>query len=94
MCVNCGRVAMSECTGCHKVNYCSPFCQRKVRSAAALILELVEGFLLLQVSLDLVVFWFFLQDWKEHQHICCQTSGGVVVHEDKPITAMDMDKVK
>ncbi|XP_075883291.1 deformed epidermal autoregulatory factor 1 homolog [Nelusetta ayraudi] len=62
MCVNCGRVAMSECTGCHKVNYCSPFCQRK--------------------------------DWKEHQHICCQTSGGVVVHEDEPITAMDMDKVK
>lgn len=31
MCVNCGRVAMSECTGCHKVNYCSTFCQRKVR---------------------------------------------------------------
>ncbi|KAM4619209.1 deformed epidermal autoregulatory factor 1 homolog [Polymixia lowei] len=29
MCVNCGRVAMSECTGCHKVNYCSTFCQRK-----------------------------------------------------------------
>lgn len=21
---------MSECTGCHKVNYCSTFCQRKV----------------------------------------------------------------
>ncbi|XP_074534647.1 deformed epidermal autoregulatory factor 1 homolog [Halichoeres trimaculatus] len=29
MCVNCGRVAMNECTGCHKVNYCSAFCQRK-----------------------------------------------------------------
>ncbi|XP_041795648.1 deformed epidermal autoregulatory factor 1 homolog isoform X2 [Chelmon rostratus] len=29
MCVNCGRVAMNECTGCHKVNYCSTFCQRK-----------------------------------------------------------------
>ncbi|XP_054632496.1 deformed epidermal autoregulatory factor 1 homolog isoform X1 [Dunckerocampus dactyliophorus] len=29
MCVNCGRVALSECTGCHKVNYCSLFCQRK-----------------------------------------------------------------
>lgn len=29
-CVNCGREAMSECTGCHKVNYCSTFCQRKV----------------------------------------------------------------
>ncbi|XP_056138109.1 deformed epidermal autoregulatory factor 1 homolog isoform X2 [Lampris incognitus] len=29
MCVNCGREAMSECTGCHKVNYCSTFCQRK-----------------------------------------------------------------
>ncbi|KAK6309205.1 hypothetical protein J4Q44_G00206680 [Coregonus suidteri] len=29
MCVNCGREAMSQCTGCHKVNYCSTFCQRK-----------------------------------------------------------------
>ncbi|XP_029008923.1 deformed epidermal autoregulatory factor 1 homolog isoform X2 [Betta splendens] len=29
MCVNCGREATSECTGCHKVNYCSAFCQRK-----------------------------------------------------------------
>ncbi|XP_064423113.1 deformed epidermal autoregulatory factor 1 homolog [Latimeria chalumnae] len=28
-CVNCGREAMNECTGCHKVNYCSIFCQRK-----------------------------------------------------------------
>ncbi|XP_064143582.1 deformed epidermal autoregulatory factor 1 homolog isoform X5 [Loxodonta africana] len=28
-CVNCGREALSECTGCHKVNYCSTFCQRK-----------------------------------------------------------------
>lgn len=31
-CVNCGREALSECTGCHKVNYCSTFCQRKVRA--------------------------------------------------------------
>ncbi|XP_075945777.1 deformed epidermal autoregulatory factor 1 homolog isoform X2 [Anarhichas minor] len=60
MCVNCGRVAMSECTGCHKVNYCSAFCQRK--------------------------------DWKEHQHTCCQSSGGVSVQEEEPL--MDMDKVK
>uniref|UniRef100_A0A1A8S3R4 DEAF1 transcription factor n=2 Tax=Nothobranchius rachovii TaxID=451742 RepID=A0A1A8S3R4_9TELE len=29
MCVNCGRMAMSECAGCHKVNYCSIFCQKK-----------------------------------------------------------------
>ncbi|KAG7473772.1 hypothetical protein MATL_G00099430 [Megalops atlanticus] len=29
MCVNCGREATNECTGCHKVNYCSAFCQRK-----------------------------------------------------------------
>ncbi|XP_053741828.1 deformed epidermal autoregulatory factor 1 homolog isoform X1 [Synchiropus splendidus] len=28
-CENCGRAALSECTGCHKVNYCSTFCQRK-----------------------------------------------------------------
>uniref|UniRef100_A0A8C2WP72 Deformed epidermal autoregulatory factor 1 homolog n=1 Tax=Cyclopterus lumpus TaxID=8103 RepID=A0A8C2WP72_CYCLU len=60
MCVNCGRVAMSECTGCHKVNYCSAFCQRK--------------------------------DWKEHQHTCCQSAGGVSVQEEEPI--LDMDKVK
>uniref|UniRef100_A0A3B5LCF7 Deformed epidermal autoregulatory factor 1 homolog n=1 Tax=Xiphophorus couchianus TaxID=32473 RepID=A0A3B5LCF7_9TELE len=62
MCVNCGRMAMSECTGCHKVNYCSTFCQRK--------------------------------DWKDHQHLCCQSSGGVAVPEEEPITAIDMDKVK
>ncbi|XP_053175063.1 deformed epidermal autoregulatory factor 1 homolog [Scomber japonicus] len=62
MCVNCGRVAMSECTGCHKVNYCSTFCQRK--------------------------------DWKDHQHTCCQSAGGVSVQEEEPITALDMDKVK
>ncbi|XP_061533063.1 deformed epidermal autoregulatory factor 1 homolog isoform X3 [Phycodurus eques] len=29
VCENCGRVALSECTGCRKVNYCSIFCQRK-----------------------------------------------------------------
>ncbi|XP_034054603.1 LOW QUALITY PROTEIN: deformed epidermal autoregulatory factor 1 homolog [Gymnodraco acuticeps] len=62
MCVNCGRMAMSECTGCHKVNYCSTFCQRK--------------------------------DWKEHQHTCCQSSGGVSVLEEEPITALELDKVK
>ncbi|XP_054878694.1 deformed epidermal autoregulatory factor 1 homolog [Poeciliopsis prolifica] len=62
MCVNCGRMAMSECTGCHKVNYCSTFCQRK--------------------------------DWKDHQHLCCQSSGSVAVPEVEPITAIDMDKVK
>ncbi|XP_041445919.1 deformed epidermal autoregulatory factor 1 homolog isoform X2 [Xenopus laevis] len=28
-CVNCGREALNECNGCHKVNYCSIFCQRK-----------------------------------------------------------------
>uniref|UniRef100_A0AAV2L1G6 MYND-type domain-containing protein n=1 Tax=Knipowitschia caucasica TaxID=637954 RepID=A0AAV2L1G6_KNICA len=29
MCVNCGRVAITECTACHKASYCSNFCQRK-----------------------------------------------------------------
>ncbi|XP_062859567.1 deformed epidermal autoregulatory factor 1 homolog isoform X2 [Trichomycterus rosablanca] len=28
-CVNCGREASSECAGCHKVYYCSSFCQKK-----------------------------------------------------------------
>lgn len=127
MCVNCGRVAISECTGCHKVNYCSTFCQRKVRLAFyfkcwthfAVVCEckrkLSALFLpcghtkrvdwttkaskkgrrkkkLLVTSDNAVV--FSLQDWKDHQHICCQTSGGVAVHEDEPITTMDMDKVK
>ncbi|XP_068169734.1 deformed epidermal autoregulatory factor 1 homolog isoform X2 [Antennarius striatus] len=62
MCENCGRVAMSECTGCHKVNYCSTFCQRK--------------------------------DWRDHQHTCCQSAGGVANQEEEPITTMDLDKVK
>nr|XP_019934163.1 PREDICTED: deformed epidermal autoregulatory factor 1 homolog [Paralichthys olivaceus] len=62
MCVNCGRMAMSECTGCHKVNYCSTFCQRK--------------------------------DWRDHQHSCCQSAGGMTIQEEDPITAIDMDKVK
>ncbi|XP_072528425.1 deformed epidermal autoregulatory factor 1 homolog [Salminus brasiliensis] len=28
-CVNCGREASNECAGCHKVHYCSSFCQKK-----------------------------------------------------------------
>ncbi|KFM65770.1 Deformed epidermal autoregulatory factor 1-like protein, partial [Stegodyphus mimosarum] len=28
-CANCDREAFSECTGCHRVSYCSAFCQRK-----------------------------------------------------------------
>ncbi|XP_015930906.1 deformed epidermal autoregulatory factor 1 homolog isoform X2 [Parasteatoda tepidariorum] len=28
-CANCDREAFSECTGCHRVSYCSTFCQRK-----------------------------------------------------------------
>ncbi|KAF8791929.1 Deformed epidermal autoregulatory factor 1 like protein [Argiope bruennichi] len=28
-CANCDREAFSECTGCHRVFYCSAFCQRK-----------------------------------------------------------------
>ncbi|XP_028306936.1 deformed epidermal autoregulatory factor 1 homolog isoform X9 [Gouania willdenowi] len=62
MCMNCGRMAMNECTGCHKVNYCSTFCQRK--------------------------------DWKDHQHTCCQSTGGVTIQVEEPITTMDMEKVK
>lgn len=37
---------------------------------------------------------FHLQDWKDHQHTCCQSAGGVASQDDEPITAMDMDKVK
>lgn len=28
-CGNCNREAFSECTGCRRISYCSPFCQRK-----------------------------------------------------------------
>ncbi|XP_034033254.1 deformed epidermal autoregulatory factor 1 homolog [Thalassophryne amazonica] len=62
MCVNCGRVALSECTACRKVSYCSPFCQRK--------------------------------DWKEHQHSCCQSGGGVAAQGEESAPAADVDKVK
>lgn len=49
-CVNCGREALSECTGCHKVHYCSGFCQRRVSPARAFaiiscLLELLILFL-------------------------------------------------
>lgn len=108
MCVNCGRVAMSECTGCHKVNYCSTFCQRKVRRTSMRVnsagqLTSVSG---MPDKIELYKYrseaddtitdpsvLFSLEDWKDHQHICCQSSGGVV-HEEEPITTMDMDKVK
>ncbi|XP_040265680.1 deformed epidermal autoregulatory factor 1 homolog [Bufo bufo] len=53
-CVNCGREALNECTGCHKVNYCSIFCQRK--------------------------------DWKDHQHLCGQTSTLSVHADDVHVT--------
>lgn len=54
---------MSECTGCHKVNYCSPFCQRKVTSAAVLLLKLVSFFFffLIEVSLDLFILFAGLE---------------------------------
>nr|XP_037271909.1 deformed epidermal autoregulatory factor 1 homolog isoform X2 [Rhipicephalus microplus] len=29
ICANCNREALLECTGCHRVSYCSSFCQRK-----------------------------------------------------------------
>ncbi|KAM9301901.1 deformed epidermal autoregulatory factor 1 homolog [Gastrophryne carolinensis] len=56
-CVNCGREALNECTGCHKVNYCSIFCQRK--------------------------------DWKDHQHLCGQTSTLTVHTEDVHVKQKD-----
>ncbi|KAM4723106.1 LOW QUALITY PROTEIN: deformed epidermal autoregulatory factor 1 homolog [Rhinophrynus dorsalis] len=56
-CVNCGREALNECTGCHKVNYCSTFCQRK--------------------------------DWKDHQHLCGQTSTLSVHAEEVHVSEKD-----
>ncbi|XP_071894743.1 deformed epidermal autoregulatory factor 1 homolog isoform X3 [Anas platyrhynchos] len=60
-CVNCGREAMNECTGCHKVNYCSTFCQRK--------------------------------DWKEHQHICGESTTVTVQADEVHVTDNVMEKV-
>ncbi|XP_066524781.1 deformed epidermal autoregulatory factor 1 homolog isoform X2 [Hoplias malabaricus] len=61
-CVNCGREASNECTGCHKVHYCSSFCQKK--------------------------------DWKDHQHICCQSGVGEGLHDEDHIASMEVEKVK
>nr|XP_047920864.1 deformed epidermal autoregulatory factor 1 homolog isoform X4 [Anser cygnoides] len=60
-CVNCGREAMNECTGCHKVNYCSTFCQRK--------------------------------DWKEHQHICGESTTVTVQTDEVHVTDNVIEKV-
>ncbi|XP_012888801.1 PREDICTED: deformed epidermal autoregulatory factor 1 homolog [Dipodomys ordii] len=60
-CVNCGRGAMSECTGCHKVNYCSTFCQRK--------------------------------DWKDHQHICGQSTSVTVQADEVHVEESVIEKV-
>ncbi|XP_035182529.1 deformed epidermal autoregulatory factor 1 homolog isoform X1 [Oxyura jamaicensis] len=60
-CVNCGREAMNECTGCHKVNYCSTFCQRK--------------------------------DWKEHQHICGESTTVTVQADEVHVTDNVIEKV-
>nr|XP_033784415.1 deformed epidermal autoregulatory factor 1 homolog isoform X1 [Geotrypetes seraphini] len=60
-CVNCGREAMNECTGCHKVNYCSTFCQRK--------------------------------DWKDHQHLCGQSTVVTVQTDDVHVTETVIEKV-
>lgn len=35
-----------------------------------------------------------LQDWKDHQHTCCQSAGGVTAADDESIVAIEMDKVK
>ncbi|NXJ68006.1 DEAF1 factor, partial [Rostratula benghalensis] len=60
-CVNCGREATNECTGCHKVNYCSTFCQRK--------------------------------DWKDHQHVCGQSTTVRVQGSEVHVTDSVMEKV-
>ncbi|NXH20557.1 DEAF1 factor, partial [Bucco capensis] len=60
-CVNCGREATNECTGCHKVNYCSTFCQRK--------------------------------DWKDHQHICGQSTTVTVQASEVHVPESVMEKV-
>uniref|UniRef100_A0A3P9IN70 DEAF1 transcription factor n=1 Tax=Oryzias latipes TaxID=8090 RepID=A0A3P9IN70_ORYLA len=35
-----------------------------------------------------------INDWKDHQHSCCQPAGGLAGQEEEPGSAMEMDKVK
>uniref|UniRef100_UPI00358EB469 deformed epidermal autoregulatory factor 1 homolog isoform X2 n=1 Tax=Myxine glutinosa TaxID=7769 RepID=UPI00358EB469 len=58
-CANCGREAMNECTGCHKIHYCSTFCQQKLFHAPWNMRQNVCP-----------CFLAFQQDWKEHQQVC------------------------
>lgn len=45
-------------------------------------------------SQNIIIYFILLQDWKDHQHTCCQSAGGVTIQEEEPITTISMDKVK
>ncbi|XP_027950036.1 deformed epidermal autoregulatory factor 1 homolog isoform X3 [Eumetopias jubatus] len=108
-CVNCGREALSECTGCHKVNYCSTFCQRKNRPSPqkdALgpmnLLAFCGQLSTWSPVLCGLGIWLLgsvfpqlirCKDWKDHQHLCGQSAAVTVQADEVHVTDSVMEKV-
>ncbi|XP_075784364.1 deformed epidermal autoregulatory factor 1 homolog isoform X4 [Pelodiscus sinensis] len=99
-CVNCGREAMNECTGCHKVNYCSTFCQRKAVCLHVLglscgdfeVTSREQAGAVYQAALPFSLH-APLQDWKDHQHMCGQSATVTVQADEVHVTDSVMEKV-
>ncbi|RMB97984.1 hypothetical protein DUI87_25462 [Hirundo rustica rustica] len=93
-CVNCGREATNECTGCHKVNYCSTFCQRKVSASLGLGIQYPgEGCVTLGTARLFGLSPDGCQDWKDHQHICGQSATVTVQGGEVHVPDNVMEKV-
>ncbi|XP_032660144.1 deformed epidermal autoregulatory factor 1 homolog isoform X3 [Chelonoidis abingdonii] len=99
-CVNCGREAMNECTGCHKVNYCSTFCQRKAACLHVPVLS-CGGCDVTSREHAGAVYQAdpanqreaAVEDWKDHQHICGQSATVTVQADEVHVTDSVMEKV-
>ncbi|XP_039393412.1 deformed epidermal autoregulatory factor 1 homolog isoform X4 [Mauremys reevesii] len=99
-CVNCGREAMNECTGCHKVNYCSTFCQRKAACLHVPVLS-CGGCDVTSREHAGTVYQAdpanqreaAVEDWKDHQHMCGQSATVTVQADEVHVTDSVMEKV-
>ncbi|KAM9147783.1 deformed epidermal autoregulatory factor 1 homolog isoform 3-T3 [Pangshura tecta] len=99
-CVNCGREAMNECTGCHKVNYCSTFCQRKAACLHVPVLS-CGGCDVTSREHAGTVYQAdpanqreaTVEDWKDHQHMCGQSATVTVQADEVHVTDSVMEKV-
>ncbi|XP_030416541.1 deformed epidermal autoregulatory factor 1 homolog isoform X1 [Gopherus evgoodei] len=99
-CVNCGREAMNECTGCHKVNYCSTFCQRKAACLHVPVLS-CDGCDVTSREHAGAVYQAdpanqreaAVEDWKDHQHMCGQSATVTVQADEVHVTDSVMEKV-